>query len=144
MVTGLNFEFIYSFIFCFAITLKYHRADKMKAFIAVLLLFSSADSKCYSPSSEPVDWFVMLKRPGSYDFVYSDAENPNLKISRSNLTCESNPVGKTIAGIYSGRIENYLMYNDEVPDGPTTYNRGHTKGGTTMFLVKMVSILLQF
>ena len=56
---------------------------------------------------------------------------PTLKKGTKLLTEKDNPAGRVLDPIYSGKVENgvnYILYNDQVPDGPTTTTRGHTKG----------------
>ena len=58
-----------------------------------------------------------------------DNVHTELTLGTKQLTDSSNPVGRVLEPIYSNSHNtNYLLYNDEVPDGPTTSNRGHTKG----------------
>ena len=62
--------------------------------------------------------------------------NPTLKKGTKLLTEKDNPAGRILDPIYSGKVEdgvNYILYNDQVPDGPTTTTRGHTKGMNRFF-----------
>jgi len=75
--------------------------------------------------------------PMGTDFLYSDVNTPTLAASKSNLDNLNNAVSRTLAPIYKSSLStnetksgdvNYMMYNDEVPDGKVSTNRGHTKG----------------
>ena len=61
----------------------------------------------------------------------TDNVDMELKKGSTQLTDKENPVGQVLEPIYSDKSGdglNYLMYNDQVPDGSCTTTRGHTKG----------------
>ncbi|KAL5262892.1 hypothetical protein ACHWQZ_G008331 [Mnemiopsis leidyi] len=98
-------------------------------FLLCISLFGGISGQCLSEEGEPRTWFLMLKMPNRYSYLYADDINPDLKKGTKLLTEGDNPVGRILDPIYSGRAGvNYILYNDQVPDGPTTNTRGHTKG----------------
>ena len=115
----------------------------MNKLIILVALFLAVTSQCISPENKIVDWFVMLKMPGVYKTVYGNAGGPTLKAISAELTDEGSPIARTIAGIYKGTADNYLMYNDQVPDGPVSHRRGHTKGEMNLsFNINIASTML--
>lgn len=99
--------------------------------LALLLVTTSHSLTCRDQTGQPVQWFTVFKMPGGTDFLYADVNTPTLAASNSDLNNLNNAVSRTLAPIYKSngtRGINYLMYNDEVPDGKVSNNRGHTKG----------------
>ena len=104
----------------------------MKKLITLFALLLAVYSQCISPGNEAVDWFVMLKMPGGYNYIYGDISNPTLRTISNDLNDKNNPIARTIDGIYQRTTDNYLMYNDETPNGKISEKRGHTKGETAL------------
>lgn len=82
---------------------------------------------CVNEAGGNVDWFVMLKYPNSYNYVYADNNNRYGSYGTTNLTSLNNPVGRVVTPMYSGRA-NYIVYNDQAPGQLYSSHKGHTKG----------------
>jgi len=101
------------------------------------------DVKCLDNNGNPVDWFVLVKLPklesSSVETIhdgvgqlYMDVNNQQWTLLKQGIDAQSqHAVYNTLQQIYSAKKSQdmaYLMYNDESPDGKTSYSYGHTKG----------------
>ena len=115
----------------------------------VLLLVStaalpapSAALTCVSPSGSAVDWWFLIKQPRWADkghsdcigncegsaYVFVTSDNPSSWQIGENISASSSLLGLQLAGIYSGAVSSYVMYNDQLPNGTWTEVFGHSKG----------------
>ena len=113
----------------------------MKKLITLSALAVTVYSQCIPPGNKKVDWFVVLQMPGGSKYVYGDASNPKLREIFTDLNDITNPIARTIDGIYQSttRVQ-YLMYNDQPPQKTSiSSNRGHTKGETAINIYNELS-----
>lgn len=97
---------------------------------------------CRDNSGNPVDWFAVYKLPrlssSSSDPVrngvgqaYMDVNSQKWTMLDKGIDDTDHAVYFTLQQIYKNALSQstaYLMYNDQVPDGPVSFNHGHTKG----------------
>lgn len=77
---------------------------------------------------------------GSYVYVTSSSSSSWAEGSKP-VTDSSSLLGKQLAGVYDHSVENYVFYNDQLPNGSWTTTYGHSKGffawdGTTGYWVQ--------
>jgi deoxyribonuclease-2 len=113
--------------------------------VAAALLCPAAALSCMDEEGRPVDWWILYKLPkqGSYRhpvagalgeglaYAFLTSALPDLAwtLSDREIGDPLSLAGRTLAPLYSATPDLFhLMYNDEVPHGPTSFNRGHTKG----------------
>jgi deoxyribonuclease-2 len=103
---------------------------------------STAALSCLGPSGTAVDWWFMIKQPRWGDrsrsqcigncegtaYAFVTSESPSSWQTGENITSTSSLLGVQLAGIYSGAVPNYVMYNDQLPNGTWTEVYGHSKG----------------
>ncbi|XP_014662345.1 PREDICTED: plancitoxin-1-like [Priapulus caudatus] len=103
---------------------------------------SQAKTACVDVNNNAVDWFIMLKLPvtkhskdagfaAGVGYVYMDANVPKWRKYVKSLNDSDNPVGLLFQQLQSNaKSEDFMhiLYNDELPEGPTTEHYGHTKG----------------
>ena len=107
--------------------------------LLLILFYILCSNLCESLSCRSLrgdtTWYVMLKPPGSSNFVYADKETPQFMPYDVEINSWTSPVALTMYPVYlpsentsvSGTL-NYFMFNDEVPGGRTNFKMGHTKG----------------
>eukprot|EP01025_Chloroclados_australasicus_P054277 TRINITY_DN6429_c0_g1_i10.p1 TRINITY_DN6429_c0_g1~~TRINITY_DN6429_c0_g1_i10.p1 ORF type:complete len:377 (-),score=22.29 TRINITY_DN6429_c0_g1_i10:390-1520(-) len=87
---------------------------------------------CVNNLAESVDYWVALKFPESYQFVYTDSsqitQNPKFEFqSSTDLRNENNVVDYQLQQIKNNNY-NFIAYNDEDPNGGIHSTYGHSKG----------------
>ena len=104
-----------------------------------------SDPQCLDESGTTVDWYAIYKlpreqhqRPSSnplvnegvaYAYMTSNSEQ-RWSLSERSIEDPHSMAGRTLAPLYGGSREGTfrLLYNDEHPDGNTSFTAGHTKG----------------
>ena len=122
----------------------------MKSVYLVLLLFEIQQFpiikslQCIGENGEDVDWSVLYKLPkhsnqgtgfisDGLGYVYLTSLDPQMGWILSNKSIKD-PLsipGRTLKPLYDEKISIdllYAFYNDEHPDGNTSFTKGHTKG----------------
>ena len=100
---------------------------------------------CKDEAGQPVDWWILYKLPvpqksgktysdfvnngTGYTYILSNNNNQPWTLSSKSMEDVTSLPGQTLAPVYKN-LSNIMtfMYNDEKPDGPTSFNLGHTKG----------------
>jgi deoxyribonuclease-2 len=95
----------------------------------------AAGLSCVDESGAGVDWWFMVKHPvaagagSGTDYVFATSKDASaLSSSSKQVTDADSLLGKQLAGIYSGSAPNYVVYNDQTPDGKYSTDYGHSKG----------------
>eukprot|EP00501_MAST-03F_sp_TOSAG23-6_P002326 GSMAST32.ASY1.ANO1.2428.1 assembled CDS len=89
---------------------------------------------CLSDTNSPVDWWIILKHPESYNYSYSDVNNSSLLVSKHTLDKEEGALGMTLQQIYTDTSnENisvgYALWNNQEPNGKNHGSpKAHAKG----------------
>ena len=114
--------------------------------VLVLLNAQLILSQCVDESGQPVDWYVLYKLPKlkaasdnshiaqglGYTFFTSKSVASGFTLSKHSINDSSSIVAKTLEHVYStedAKKDTFsLFYNDEHPDGKTSFTDGHTKG----------------
>jgi deoxyribonuclease-2 len=112
----------------------------MRALLGTLLLAASlracAAAQCLDEAGAAVDWWLLLKHPADSggdgsgtQYVYAtSADTSSLKPGKGKVTDADSLLGRQMEGVYSGHDANYVMYNDQTPDGQYSLKYGHSKG----------------
>lgn len=98
---------------------------------------------CKLGSQQPVDMFVALKPPDSYELHVIVPGAEALSHTNSSLLVAGNPVSATLEPLHSGApgLE-YLVYNDEDPEtGREHFAAAHSKG--TLLVLGQRALWLQ-
>ncbi|GAB6025680.1 deoxyribonuclease II [Chamberlinius hualienensis] len=111
---------------------------------AIVSQISAAGVVCRDDQGNPVDWWYAIKLPRNssqtdphivygdgYMYILSSESVNTWTWSPLGADNASSMMGKTLAPVYAQpRDPNlmYILYNDENPDGNTTFDLGHTKG----------------
>lgn len=97
--------------------------------------YSALGLSCIDEKGADVDWWLMVKHPKSAgagsgtDYVFVTSKDVSaLSPSSKQVTDADSLLGKQLAGIYSGSVPNYVLYNDQTPDGKWSEEYGHSKG----------------
>lgn len=103
----------------------------------------SEQISCKDESGAGVDWWVLYKLPArdrkqpshldqGVAYVYSTSITAHKGWTLSDLSIEdpSSLPGQTLQPLYGNNNQDlyHVMYNDEHPDGNTSFTAGHTKG----------------
>mmetsp|Transcript_43274 Transcript_43274/g.78776 ORF Transcript_43274/g.78776 Transcript_43274/m.78776 type:complete len:355 (-) Transcript_43274:91-1155(-) len=92
---------------------------------------------CMDESGREVDWWWMLKRPIvaghdhsiGFTYVYMTSKTRGAFVNGTKaVTSEDSLLGQVLKGVYSGSVKNFIMYNDQQPDGKESSTYGHSKG----------------
>ena len=110
---------------------------------ALLAPPARAALSCVDEDGTPVDWWFLYKQPRWADkgrqepvgngegdtYVYaSSARNYEWKVGATVVNSSTCLLGKNLEGIYDGTVENFVLYNDQLPNGSWTRDFGHSKG----------------
>ena len=111
--------------------------------LAMLLAPSSAVS-CVDERGTPVDWWFALKHPRwtgkdhsvcidncsgtGYVYVTSASTLGTWQIGSAPITSNMSLLGVQLSAIYAGKVDSYVFYNDQLPDGSWSSTYGHSKG----------------
>ncbi|CAK0885292.1 unnamed protein product [Prorocentrum cordatum] len=98
--------------------------------------WAGAGGQCLDEAGAAVDWWLLLKHPATFggdgsgtQYVYvTSSDTSSLKPGEGKVTDADSLLGRQIEGVYSGRDVNYVMYNDQTPDGNYSLEYGHSKG----------------
>mmetsp|Transcript_58281 Transcript_58281/g.130251 ORF Transcript_58281/g.130251 Transcript_58281/m.130251 type:complete len:351 (+) Transcript_58281:40-1092(+) len=92
---------------------------------------------CLDESGKEVDWWWMLKRPiiaghdhsigATYAFMTSDSKGGFINGTK-DVFSEDSLLGQVLKGVYSAKVRNFIMYNDQQPNGDESSTYGHSKG----------------
>ena len=121
------------------------KIGKMLNFPRVLTLFcliSWTNGQCVDENGVFVDWVAMYKFPkdskasNSYideglAYAYISSKNPHAdwKLSEFSIKDENSIPGRILSPIYKNDPDQFhMLYNDEHPNGTTSFTLGHTKG----------------
>mmetsp|Transcript_26488 Transcript_26488/g.41995 ORF Transcript_26488/g.41995 Transcript_26488/m.41995 type:complete len:349 (-) Transcript_26488:67-1113(-) len=106
-----------------------------RTFIALLSLFVFAESnlQCIDNNGKTVDWWFAYKSNHGTNYSYFDASSTETKLTPSTtqtLTAGSNScLERTLNQVFKNKKSvNYIGYNDENPNGTTSFTLGHSKG----------------
>jgi hypothetical protein len=82
---------------------------------------TNAQLQCVGDDGKPVDWFVLIKRPGMLGYVYADNRRAAFSVSARSM-------GSTTSGAFANTLNaafrhNYAVFNSHVPAGGR-YQRG--------------------
>ncbi|XP_055845748.1 deoxyribonuclease-2-beta [Episyrphus balteatus] len=97
---------------------------------------------CKNEASEDVDWYYLYKLPKHYSneinsdlsglrYTYLTSETiktKNWQLSDIRIDNSTSFPGQTLSDLFNDPDVLLIAYNDEVPDGPTDFENGHTKG----------------
>ncbi|XP_055914847.1 deoxyribonuclease-2-beta [Eupeodes corollae] len=97
---------------------------------------------CKNEANEDVDWYYLYKLPKHYSneidsdltglrYTYLTSETiqtNNWKLSDLRIDSSESIPGRTLSELLNDPDILLIAYNDEVPDGPTDFENGHTKG----------------
>ena len=88
---------------------------------------TSSGFSCKDGKGNDVDFFYLIKAPGSAAFYMEDGDSLE---ATADMDSESNAVVQTLAQLYEKMPGSYAytLYNDEDDTGKKVENRGHTKG----------------
>jgi len=124
----------------------------MKLFLSLLLLIELNQYlvcvnslQCVDENGKNVDWAILYKLPKHenkrqsgfvYDglgYVYftSSSSRSGWKLSNQSINDVSSLPGRILAPLFNSKESKdilYALYNDEHPDGHTSFTDGHTKG----------------
>ena len=124
----------------------------MKSFLLILLLtkflvcFDGASSlQCVDENGVNVDWAILYKLPKQENkrqsgfvheglgYVYFTSTSPQSgwKLSNHSINDLSSLPGRILAPLFNTDVSKnilFALYNDEHPDGHTSFTDGHTKG----------------
>ncbi|XP_037077387.1 deoxyribonuclease-2-like [Pollicipes pollicipes] len=123
----------------------------MAAALCVLLAAAAAVGRaaaplgCLDQDGAAVDWYVLYKLPrlkdaddalvqagiGYTHFSSAATTGALWTLSEVAINDSSSAAGRTLAPVYAKSERKsllYVFYNDEKPDGPTSFDKGHTKG----------------
>ena len=126
------------------------------ALVLLLLLCVKSNLQCINDNGKIVDWWFVYKSNDGTKYSYFDASSTETKLTPSttqSLDAGNNScVERTLNQIFNNKKTiNYVGYNDENPNGTTSYTSGHSKGvlafdDTTKFegLFLLIIIFLQF
>ncbi|KAF0301271.1 Deoxyribonuclease-2 [Amphibalanus amphitrite] len=115
--------------------------------LATLLVAAPAAGSplgCRDQSGAAVDWYVLYKLPVIHDtgapfvsdgvgFLHFSAASTGERWTLSDVPINDSlsAAGRTLEPLYQHTVNKsliYAFYNDEHPDGPTSFTKGHTKG----------------
>ena len=105
---------------------------------------SATPLSCLDETGRAVDWWFMIKHPRYEDkskkvcdgncegntYVYVTSAQPDAWLvgGAPVSSATGSLLGQQSAGIYDGSVKNYVMYNDQLPDGSYSTTFGHSKG----------------
>lgn len=105
---------------------------------------ASSPVSCVDETGAAVDWWFMIKHPkyndkpqkecvGNCDgdtYVYVTSVHPQTWLVGTEPVSSSTGslLGAQLKGIYNGSVNNYVFYNDQLPDGSWSTVYGHSKG----------------
>ena len=100
--------------------------------------------QCLDENGENVDWAILYKLPKykhkvrnilddglAYAYFTSHSPQNGWKLSDKSIKDQSSIAGRILAPLYDDELSQnilYALYNDEHPDGNTSFTDGHTKG----------------
>jgi len=105
--------------------------------LVLSLLRGASSLACKDESGKEVDWWWMLKRPIiagedhaiGYKYIYMTSDmKEDFVNGTKDVTSEDSLLGQPLKGVYDGSVKNFIMYNDQQPDGSQTSTYGHSKG----------------
>eukprot|EP00088_Acartia_fossae_P003995 TRINITY_DN11712_c1_g1_i2.p1 TRINITY_DN11712_c1_g1~~TRINITY_DN11712_c1_g1_i2.p1 ORF type:complete len:426 (-),score=78.58 TRINITY_DN11712_c1_g1_i2:166-1443(-) len=100
---------------------------------------------CRDEAGQPIDWWVLYKLPiphkagkgysdavtngTGYTYILSTNDRQPWTLSSKSMDDLDSLTGQTLAPVYKNNPNLMtFMYNDEKPEGPTSFDLGHTKG----------------
>ncbi|TRY68785.1 hypothetical protein TCAL_03062 [Tigriopus californicus] len=100
---------------------------------------------CRDDNGRGVEWFVLSKLPRlptqstpkswlhlglAYAYITSSNRQLGWTLSSKSIADPESAAGRTLSPLYQSPSNErfYLLYNDEHPDGRTSFTHGHTKG----------------
>ncbi len=96
--------------------------------------YASAYVGCLDEDNNPVDWWVILKAPASYKYIYRDAntQDPTFSAPKANLNDHARgALSNTMNAFYASNKNpnvGYIAYNDQPPTGQDQGDFAHAKG----------------
>nr|UOI85652.1 deoxyribonuclease 2-1 [Dugesia japonica] len=104
--------------------------------IGFLLQSLNCSITCRNENDKPIDWFIAMKLPKSYNFIYiTSGNNPAEWINSTyDLKSDKNIIAVTLRQSYlhCNRKCFYVYYNDDKPNSNNTVKGGHLKGVLNM------------
>ena len=112
---------------------------EMKWRLLVLALFvADVSSQCLDEHGDHADWVILYKFPelekeGGLDYAYLSSNQKDVEwtLSKRLIDDPESIPGRILAPLYDPAKRNqtaFVFYNDEHPDGNTSFTDGHTKG----------------
>lgn len=108
---------------------------------SVLVLFAyilftigaHANLQCINNEGKPVEWWFAIKSNHGTKYSYYDGSSKGTKLTpqtKQTLSAGNNScVERTLNQVYNNKDSiNYVGYNDENPNGTTSFTLGHSKG----------------
>jgi deoxyribonuclease-2 len=93
------------------------------------LAHASGSMSCQSPDGSDVDWWVILKLPGSEQHSYFEAGSRARSFQVQADKFAGGALANTLDQVYgASKTEGWIMYNDEPPSGAKDGSRAHAKG----------------
>ncbi|XP_028998130.2 deoxyribonuclease-2-alpha-like [Betta splendens] len=100
--------------------------------LAVALLCPDSEGllSCKNEAGAAVDWYILYKRPNSYDFYYIDPSmNNGFESGSKPINHQSGVLANTLDPIFAPTPTcGYAGYNDQPPVGYARTGCGHSKG----------------
>ena len=108
---------------------------KYKEIIFAVLHVQEMQNERRNEDGSPVDWWFLYMQPRWADkgrqepvgngegdtYVYaSSARNYEWKVGATVVNSSTCLLGKNLEGIYDGTVENFVFYNDQLPNGSWT------------------------
>lgn len=101
--------------------------------LLVIIKLVHGNLQCIDNDGKMVDWWFVLKSNDGTKYSYFDGSSTESKLTPSttqSLDAGNNScVERTLNQIYNNKKSvNYIGYNDENPNGTTSFTLGHSKG----------------
>eukprot|EP00116_Pleurobrachia_bachei_P006009 sb/3466271/ len=93
--------------------------------LSACLAPSLASLSCFGDDGN-TPWYTLFKDNNDVKYAYGNKAG-KVKKGKYDVIDVRNPLARTLYPLYKGRV-NYIMYNDQTPDGRKSDVRGHTKG----------------
>eukprot|EP01083_Nonionella_stella_P000054 161_1 len=101
--------------------------------VFTFILLANCNIQCLDNDGKAVDWWFAYKSNDGTNYSYFDPSSTQSKLTPSTtqtLSAGNNScVERTLNQIYNNKHTlNYVGYNDENPNGTTSFKSGHSKG----------------
>ncbi|XP_076732311.1 deoxyribonuclease-2-beta-like [Maylandia zebra] len=88
---------------------------------------------CKKETNGDVDWFILYKKPGGFDYVYIDSTDQNLKKNNKPVNNQAGVLANTLKPYFEKSPDSaFIAYNDQMPSCNALQQYGHSKGVVMM------------